>query len=293
MSETRAFTIIVGNSKKFCQKNRNRLDGFLQLDEFSQMPDLSTMETLTELSVTIYGPKQGIDLDRIDARVTTLSIRGCDITQLHNLSRFPNLRKLNICSCRLVELPNLPPRLKSLSCSNNRLSELPCLPETLTYLDCSWNMLVKLPRLSPHLTEIICNDNYLKRLPAYNAELSYINCANNILRSIEPLCRGDGTFRGGGTVYFVNNPIHSFICDDMGFGGADYVHNIHVLRAIHRFKLAYFRCRLYGIVRKWMYEKFLEPRMMAKYHPDRLREMLAEIGDDADEDAFQEAVNAW
>jgi hypothetical protein len=42
-----------------------------------------------------------------------------------------------------------------------------------------------------------------------------------------------------------------------------------------------------------MYEKVIAPRMMAKYHPDRLREMLAEIGDDADEDTFQESLNAW
>jgi hypothetical protein len=46
-------------------------------------------------------------------------------------------------------------------------------------------------------------------------------------------------------------------------------------------------------MRKWMYEKFLEPRMMAKYHPDCLREILSKIGDDADEDAFQDALNAW
>jgi hypothetical protein len=294
MSEIHSFTIVVGQPKKSWQKTRNVLTGFLQLDEFSEMPDLSRIETLNELSVTIYGPKHGIDFSVIDCRLTILTIRACDMVQLPDLSRFPNLRKLNVCSCKLVELPNLPSRLQSLICSNNRLSELPALPDTLTHIDCSWNMLTTLPRLSPSLRELICNDNYLKRLPVYNANLSYINCANNILRTIEPLDFVGYGHIGDATIYFPNNPIYTFICDDMGFGEAYYQTKIYVLGVMYRFKRAYSRCRLYGIMRKWLYEKYLEPRMMAKYHPDILWKMLVEIGDDAeDEDAFQDALDAW
>jgi len=293
MSGIHSFTIVVGQPKRVFQKARNALAGFLQLDEFSEMPDLYHIESLNELIVTIYGPKHGIDLNRIDSRLTVLTIRACDMMQLPDLTRFTNLRKLSVCSCKLVELPELPSRLQSLICSNNRLSELPALPDTLTHIDCSWNMLTTLPRLSPNLRELICNDNYLKRLPAYNANLTYINCANNILRTIEPLHFVGYGHIGDATIYFPNNPIYTFICDDMGFDETVYQTKIYVLGVMYRFKRAYYRCRLYKIMRKWMYEKVIAPRMMAKYHPDRLREMLAEIGDDADEDTFQESLNAW
>ena len=61
------------------------------------------------------------------------------------------------------------------------------------------------------------------------------------------------------------------------------------LEIIDRFRTTYYGIKLSVVMRKWLYEKIIEPKMRIKYHPDRLIELLSEI--DADDE--DELLNSW
>ena len=73
--------------------------------------------------------------------ITNLDLTYRDLTELPDLSIYPNLKKLN--------------------CSNNKLISLDNLPNTIVELDCAFNKITSLDHIPPSLSKLSCNDNPL------------------------------------------------------------------------------------------------------------------------------------
>ena len=91
------------------------------------------------------------------------------------------ITELDLYDQELTELPDLSKytNLKKLYCHYNKLTNLDNLPSTLTYLDCSHNELNSLNNLSPALLELHCSYNQLTILYNLPYGLTYLNCSNN------------------------------------------------------------------------------------------------------------------
>ena len=91
---------------------------------------------------------------------TEINVSNKRLTYLPDLSRFKNLRFLNVSRNQLTELPQLNNNLNTLMCHINKLTELPPLNNELILLDCMDNQLTMLPPLNNKLKYLCCYDNY-------------------------------------------------------------------------------------------------------------------------------------
>ena len=141
-----------------------------------------------------------IDITFLD--LSNKNIRGV----LPDLSRFTNLKKLDVSNNQLRAIFDLNDsikelncsnnelrvicklnnNLKILNCSNNELRQLPEFNEKLKIVDCSYNELEILPTLNNKLKELYCHYNELKYLPQFNKNLRIIYCFCNNLEYLPP-----------------------------------------------------------------------------------------------------------
>ena len=75
---------------------------------------------------------------------------------------FSSIKKLNMSSCGLIELPKLPEYVENLDCSDNRIREISDLPHTIKILDCSKNLLTDILPIPLNLNYINLSDNMLE-----------------------------------------------------------------------------------------------------------------------------------
>lgn len=139
-------------------------------------------------------------IDALDSSVEKLPrIRGRNITELPDLSRFVNVKMLNIHDTEITEIKNLPPNLKVLFCNNNRIEKMSLpstlrslfcmdnhieeiidLPEKLHLLKCEGNRISRL-RLPSSLKMLVCDSNRIKEIPYLHEGLEQLSCCNNSL----------------------------------------------------------------------------------------------------------------
>jgi len=190
-------------------------------------------------------------LDSLSKDIEWIDVSRRNLTFLHCLSRFKNLRRLNCSDNRLTSLPPLPENLKELFCYHNKLCSLPPLPENLSRLSCYDNKLTSLPPLPEKLEELVCYHNKLTSLPPLPEKLEYLCCFNN---PISEIINGNNTSEIKKQIQILNNFRH--------------------LHYSLKFKKQF---------RHLLWVKIREPKIMKKYHPDYLIENLHE---DTDLDAF-------
>jgi len=139
-----------------------------------------------------------------DSETTIISYSSQNLTELPDISLYPNLKDLECHHNQLVSLPELPTSLQQLDCNNNKLISLPNLPNTLRILNCSFNKITSLPVLSNSLVELICFGNQLTSLPELPETLEKLICSFNQLTSLPVLPSNLITIK----IQF--NDIHSF-----------------------------------------------------------------------------------
>jgi len=100
---------------------------------------------------------------------------------------YEKVEELDLSHSQLTELPDLSlwPNLKRLNCSFNNIRKLPTvLPSSLEYFNCSFNLIDELPDLSNciHLKYINFSSNKVSLFPTkLSSSLEYINCFSNKL----------------------------------------------------------------------------------------------------------------
>jgi Leucine-rich repeat (LRR) protein len=219
-------------------------------------------------------------LPELPERLTDLN---CSYNQLERLPDLPS--GLVFLSCgfnRLVELPKLPATLSELSCRNNQLETLPKFPPSLMMMSCEFNRLKQLPVFNDLLIEARCSHNELTRIPYTNPALMSLKCSNNRIISIQR----HENLHYDGVVWldFKNNPV----CRVLQYYTRQKLDQPYKLKVIDTFNRTYYG----GKLREFIFTRCFEPFVRRKYHPDRLRERLAQCDDD-DEEAFQRALLTW
>jgi Leucine-rich repeat (LRR) protein len=202
----------------------------------------------------------------------------------NNLTILPELnhklREINCSKNDITSLPELTNNLKGLNCSNNKLTRLPELNEELKYLFCSNNELISLPKLNEKLEYLYCNYNKLTRLPELNDNLKLLNCSNNKLTSLPEL----------------NDNLQNLSCYNNDL--PDIVMNIGIITEEKRNiinKLANYRDKIIHSkyktkLRDFYYKKVVEPKEMAKFHPDNIQNILETLGEDHKDEDYDEAI---
>jgi len=174
---------------------------------------------------------------------TWINVSNKGLTYLPDLSRFKNLESLNCSYNKLTHLPPLNNELTELMCYKNQLTELPPLNNKLKYLCCDTNKLTELPPLNNELKLLDCKDNQLTELPPLNNKLKYLCCYDN---------------------YFYNENNEKYKYD---------VHNINIIKTLRNFRFTFYCLKLKNKLKKWLWEKVREPKIMTKFHPDHLNEL--------------------
>jgi len=166
-----------------------------------------------------------------------------------------NTTEIIVSSRGLTYLPDLS-RFKELThlyCSHNQLTELPPLNNTLTLLYCSYNQLTELPPLNNNLKHLDCSDNKLTWLPPLNNNLKYLDCSHNQLTWLPPL---------NNKLIFINiyaNNIYN---------------NKNIIKILRNFRYTYYCLKFKKHFKRWLWEKVREPKIMEKFHPSHLTNLL-------------------
>jgi len=200
--------------------------------------------------------------------------------ELTVLPELPEQLQSLVCGFnQLVKLPELPSALKYLYASNNQLKVLPKLPETLLFMNCEFNQLTQLPVFNEGMVDFDCSDNKLTRITQTPLSLRVLKCGNNQLISIKVSPDVE-------VFDFRNNPV----CRVFRHHTRRHLDKRYKLQVIDGFNRTYYS----GKLREFLFTRVVEPFVRRKYHPDRLRERLAEMtGDEDDEDAFHRALESW
>ena len=210
-----------------------------------------------------------------------LTVLNCSYNQLERLPDFPSRLAYLTCDFnRLVKLPELPATLSELSCRNNQLETLPKFPPLLMMMFCDFNRLKQLPVFNDLLIEARCSHNELTRIHYTNPALMSLKCSNNRIISIQR----HENLHYDGVVWldFKNNPV----CRVLQYYTRQNLDQPYKLKVIDKFNRTYYG----GKLREFIFTRCFEPFVRRKYHPDRLRERLAQCNDD-DEEAFQRALS--
>jgi Leucine-rich repeat (LRR) protein len=195
-----------------------------------------------------------LPLDTID-----IDVSGKGLTVLPDLTRFKQLTYLNCSDNLLTELPPLNNTLKVLDCSLNQLTELPPLNDNLTFLECSYNQLTKLPSLNNNLQQIYCYHNELSKIPPLNNNLVVLECSLNQLTELPVL----------------NNKLVKLYCYNIKIYNIEFDrNNTKIIQILRNFRNTYYLLKFKKHFKRWLWEKVREPKIMAKFHPSYLDELL-------------------
>ena len=125
-----------------------------------------------------------------------------------DLTRFTNLKELNvsfiyvkeivkipesliilsIVSCETDRIDNISNSIEILNCNNNNIKILPQLQNSnLKKLFCSSNRLRNIPNIPKTLETLCCSLNYIKVLPKLPYQLEYLSCCENKLYCLPEL----------------------------------------------------------------------------------------------------------
>ena len=152
--------------------------------------------------------------------------------------------EIDVSGKGLTVLPDLTrfKQLTYLNCSDNKLTELPPLNNTLKVLVCSLNELTELPPLNNTLKVLECSLNQLTELPVLNNKLVKLYCSNNKIYNIK-----------------INRNNRS---------------NENIIQILRKFRNTYYLLKFKKHFKRWLWEKVREPKIMAKFHPSHLDELL-------------------
>ena len=179
---------------------------------------------------------------------------------------------LIVLNCSMVFLETLPDlsklrNLKKLNCSYNRLKELPKLPTSLRLLDCSYNYLTKLENL-PLLFSLNCSCNNLIELPDLPDLSIFGNIFENIYIKIK--CY-DKIFR-------------SYPCNILPYRSLTRICINKTNKILYKFRFIFYSMKFRNKFRKILWEKIRLPKIKDSFHPNNLKQILNNIGDEKDFD---------
>ena len=216
--------------------------------------------------------------------VEEINLSGKGLTYLPDLSRFTNLRILQVNFNNLTELPELPERLEELYCVENRLTQLPRFNEHLRQILCSRNQLTSLPKMNDKLQFIICNCNNLTSLPKLPVNLNVMSCENNQLTSLPEL--NEKLIE----LYCDNNPLPEIFHFEMPLVS---YYNRNIINRYIRCKTKIMCLKYEKQFRNWLWDRIRRPRIEMMYHPDRLNELLSQMEDPYDDEERSKLLEQW
>jgi Leucine-rich repeat (LRR) protein len=191
-------------------------------------------------------------IKHVPSNIESISLVCRGLTHLPDLSKFTNLKYLDVSGNNLTSLPNLNENLLEFNCSFNELEYLPSLPKKLQTLVCCYNKLKTLPKLTCTLKTLLCNNNDIVYLPSFNNNLNILCLTNNNVSDI---------------IYYKTNNL-------------DIIYNINNIATINikntilnNFRYTFYLLKFKNKFKQWLWEKVREPKIMKKFHPDHLNEL--------------------
>lgn len=241
--------------------------------------ELSAEETILDLS--IY-------------KIKSLGLNA--LTELPNLLKFLKLKKLLCYGNELIELDlsilpdtlevlicndnnikkitgEFPSKLSRFECKNNKLKYITNLPDSLKFLCCSENKLSYLPKLPKNLLHLEVNKNQLYELPILPDKIQILNCNNNNLSCLPYLPNSLQE------IYYILN-----------YSMKRYPKLDDYKRIVNNFKFLYLTLKIKKILRKWIWEKIKQPKIIEFYHPKNLIKLISYNNDDEISDILDKWV---
>ena len=193
------------------------------------------------------------------------------LTSLPDVTKFKNLQFLNCSHNELTSLPDLTgfKNLQILNCYNNKLTSLPSLPQNIKTIQCAYNKLTSLPDLTgfKNLTTLYCENNQLTSLPGLPQNLEALYCSFNELTSFPNLPQNLKT------LHCYNNHIYKIV------GGNNFFQIKQNIQILNNFRHLYYCLKFKKHLRKLLWEKVREPKIIKMYNPIYLVENLNEQDD--------------
>jgi Leucine-rich repeat (LRR) protein len=212
-------------------------------------------------------------LNSLPQDIECIDLRNNNLTFIPSLERFKNLKELNCSFNKLTSLPSLNENLRELNCSYNQLTSLPSLNENLQILNCLSNHLTSLPSLNKNLQQLHCYNNDLTSLPSLNENLEILYCSYNQLTSLPSLNENLQKLD------FNNNPICEIIGEIIEIGRNTIDICKKQIQTFNNFRNLYWCLKFKKQLKKWLWEKIREPKIMKEYHPSYLFSNLREDTD--------------
>jgi Leucine-rich repeat (LRR) protein len=118
-------------------------------------------------------------IEKLPDDIKEINLSSKHIKKLPNLSRFKNLKILDISNNNITELPILPESIEYLFIYNNKLTNIYKIPNSVKYLYCYFNSLTHLIiNENINLTHLYCFGNKLKSIDL-PINLQILLCASN------------------------------------------------------------------------------------------------------------------
>jgi hypothetical protein len=208
-------------------------------------------------------------LDNLPADTTTIDLSRRQLALVPSLSRFTQLKTLNLSNNPLLELPPLPPFLENLNVRGTLLSRLPQLPSTLEQIVADHCRIISVPRLPSSVIRVDFSYNPLWHMVNSPSELTY---PFGILRWV---------LKDTPLFDIIYNPLKDstpFELDAIGEKG-DVYKCLHRLKILNRFRDMFYALKYKRRFRHWLWVRVRLPKIERHNHPDLLRRVL----DDSDE----------
>ena len=233
-------------------------------------------------------------LDKSPNDINCIYLNNCNLTELPDLSRFTNLKRLECINNKLTQLSNLPDTIEELLCYQNELVTIDKLPNKLKYLYCYTNKLTSLPKLPDCLLNIDCFYNELIQLPILPNNLIRLDCNNNKLESLPILPKS--LLR----LYYYSNPICNIIPDEHSYRYyriSNYEVSLALIiervKILNSFRYLYYSLKYKKQLRDLLYQKIRKPKIEMYYCPENLIHILDNINNKNSMNEFVNLLNNW
>ena len=127
--------------------------------ELLELPTIPNYTTHLDISSNFL---MKLDTSRLPLTLVELICNNNDLCYIGDLSKFTQLKVVNVNNNNLEYLPKMPQSLEILWCNNNKIKHLIDIKEmSLIHLDCSNNNLKMIPELPISLIHYKANNNLL------------------------------------------------------------------------------------------------------------------------------------
>ena len=128
-------------------------------------------------------------LEKKDNDIKELNLKNFKLTEIPDLSKFKNLKVLDLSINKIKKIENIPKTVHTLILSNNKIEKIINIPLHIKILFVNKNLLTELDITETDIVELYCERNKLTRI-LFSKNLNVLKCSYNKIINLDNLPDG-------------------------------------------------------------------------------------------------------